>query len=115
MIASRRKQKVLLQVATQLIQAPGVDLNLIDGVCQTALLLAVGQCNWPLIELLLQHGADPNILNVVNQTPLHWLAVQREHSNFRKQSLKAATQMIEAKVDVTLKDRMGETPLDCAK
>lgn len=58
------------------------------------------------VSLLLECGADPNIRNKNNETPLHWAC--------RMSSLKAATILLDNGADINATDASGSTPLHCA-
>ena len=66
-LRNRRRKK---NIRTLLDWVDERDLNGRDAEQKTALHYAIGQKNYSLVPLLLRKGADPNIVNPDNDTPL---------------------------------------------
>ena len=86
----------------------GADVNAMDDLGNTALHLAILGENppIPLLELLMERGADPDIYNKRTQAPMH-LAVQR---NYRQ----VVELLLKYHADLDLPDKNGNTPMHLA-
>ena len=82
------------------------DLNGRDAEQKTALHYAIGQKNYSLVPLLLRKGADPNIVNPDNDTPLV-MAV-------RAQDMQMLRILLEAGADVRKPGNKFQTPFQVA-
>ncbi|KAH1002390.1 hypothetical protein HUJ04_008478 [Dendroctonus ponderosae] len=67
------------------------------------LMAAVALNRNPFVDLLLQHGADPNITNNFGRTPLHEAVT--------KQNIEMVGQLLFAKANPNVEDVFGNTPL----
>ena len=76
----------------------------------TYLMVAVSQCKTEIIELLLKHGADPNVGNAQGMRPLA-TALLKKHPE-QKHILKL---LLEYGADPALGDKPGQAALDVAK
>lgn len=54
----------------------GVEINKVDRTGRTALINAINNGRWPVVETLLLRGADANIVDVWNRTPLHCMVMK---------------------------------------
>ncbi|MEO1300764.1 MAG: ankyrin repeat domain-containing protein [Bacteroidota bacterium] len=101
------KRQVPLSIISLLLVG-GADVNAMDDLGNTALHLAVLGENpdIALVELLMKHGADPDIYNRYKQVPMH-MAVQRNHCQFVEIFSKYHA-------DLHLTDKTGNTPLHIA-
>ncbi|PRP85099.1 putative phosphatidylinositol-4-phosphate 5-kinase [Planoprotostelium fungivorum] len=77
----------------------GASVNITNDLGQTAILLAVFRCRQDIIELLLEHGADPSIPDVNGDSPIA-LA----------QSLEVCDLMREAENRQKMEEKMSSTP-----
>ncbi len=59
---------------TRMLLDAGVDANALDQQGVTALHVAASQLDYAAMEVLLKHGADPNIGDPAGRSPLHWVA-----------------------------------------
>jgi ankyrin repeat protein len=82
----------------------GADVNLPNGLGDPPLLDCVTLGNEPLVELLLGHGATPNVLSDTRGTPLH-VAVTKGHAGM-------ARRLLAAGADPRTRDDLGNTVLD---
>src|ERR1019366_10425439 len=71
----------------------------------TPLGAAANQSNVPAAEILLKHGANPNVRNRNGVTPLHWAAYGRADR-------KVFELLLKAKADPNVRSSNGKTPLD---
>ncbi len=79
----------------------GTPANLRGENGTTALLLAARYRNTDCVELLIEHGADPNAANDDGATPLHWGAG----------SMEIVRLLIEKWADPNARSKLGNTPL----
>ena len=85
--------------------AGGVRLNARDLDGDTALIYAVGNLHKQCINILIQAGADVNIANNVNATPLHMIACMDDgHEDILDNIIKAGA-------DIEMEDDFCGTPL----
>ncbi|CAG0884303.1 unnamed protein product [Cyprideis torosa] len=103
-IAGKHK-KIPLHVArsaetAELLIQRKANVNATDKNGKTPLFAATENDCHPVVEVLLAHGADPNIASKHKEIPLH---VAR--------SAETAELLIEKTVDVNARDKNGETPL----
>ena len=87
------------------------DINLRNPAGDTLLYWVFSSCSWngkfmDMVQLLLEHSADPNICNKYNITPLH------EASS--RGLVDAARLLLSHGAKVDVKDKMGRTPLQVA-
>ena len=82
----------------------GADVNLPNRLGDPPLLDSVVLGNEPLVELLLTHGATPNIVSETCGTPLH-VAVAKGHAEI-------ARRLLAAGADARTRDSLGNTVLD---
>ena len=66
---------------------------------------------FPAVEILLQHGADPNARDGFGQTPLHYATGIYENS----QNSKIIELLLAHKADPNVRNEGGQTPLDLLK
>jgi hypothetical protein len=85
-----------------------VDVNARDQHGGVALSYAVNSCKTDVVELLLDHGADPNIRRKDGKSFLHDAAWQRK-------SPPIIELLVKHGADVNARDSEGQTPLDVAK
>ena len=79
----------------------GVNLNKVeDAKGQSALRIAIERNNLPIVKLLLKHGADPNHIDKLWSSPIHYTV----DSEIIKELLKYGA-------EVDSKDSIGMTPL----
>lgn len=79
-----------------------------DKKGNTALHWAVKSHNYPVVVILLNYNANPNITNNKGNTPLH-LAIHKYGANNRVISL-----LLKAGANIHLKNKKGESPVDKA-
>jgi len=95
----------------------GVDVNIRNDNGHTRLWLAAIKGETSLLELLLKHGADPNIKSgqglISGFTPLHTLGLDR-NPDWIKNSVPIAKLLIKYGADVNTRSDLGITPLDIA-
>lgn len=108
------EKEIFFQAAEQIIAAPGVDLNLKDKNGDNALIWAVEKEYWPLIDALIENGADVNTQNKDLCTPLVILLDTFHDEEKYEMCFKAVTKFIEANVDVTLRTKRLLTARQCA-
>ena len=84
-----------------------VDINAIDGKTMTPTHCAIDRSNTDLVKLLLKHGADINIKNVLGRACSHTCVV-RNQEDILKELLKVEN------IDVNSKDKFGRTPFQLA-
>src|SRR3954471_9932356 len=93
--------------STEAILATGFNPNTRDNMGATALHDAVWTGNVPLVRLLLDHGADPNIPHAEGlSTPLHYAAI-KGHAGI-------AVMLLDHGADIKVADRSGSTALHLA-
>jgi len=63
--------------------------------------------NPAVIQFLINQGADVNIPDIFNETPLH--------NAIKKEDLKNANLLLQHGADVRFKNDQGQTPLDLAR
>lgn len=71
--------------------------------CTSALHSAIKRNDIDSLKLLLEYGADPNVLDLGHCSPLHWAAT--------KNNLVAVKLLLEAKIDPNLQDLAKSTAL----
>jgi len=76
-----------------------------DETQWTPLGAAANQNNASAVEILLKHGANPNVHNRNGATPLHWAAYQLADSNIFEL-------LLANKADPNVRSSNGKTPLD---
>lgn len=102
MLAAETGQERMVEM---LLARDGVDLNLKDGLGQTALALAVAENQEVVVKILLANDkVDPNIADIYGRTPLH-MAAKKGHETTIKLLL------ANSKVDPNTKDKDGRTLL----
>ncbi|KAF9884965.1 hypothetical protein FE257_000875 [Aspergillus nanangensis] len=109
-------ERPLLSVAAQggnprlvqlLLDAASTEVAALDNQGHTPLFLAASHGHRPVVQLLLEHGADPNVADRGRRTPLH-IASLRGHTAVVETLLAQAT----IRIDVYSND--GDTPLGAA-
>jgi len=103
------KATALLQTNPKLVRAkyrPG-DLNVVWGHTVTVLLVAAKQGDEPMVELLLESGANVNEKSDHDSTALHFAAMWGH--------LEVVQLLLDHKADVNVKNSLGATPLANAK
>jgi serine/threonine protein kinase len=93
----------------RLIIANGVDINIKDKSNNTALHLAVFRQDYELVDLLLQHGANANILNGEKKLPIN-LAIDIGYSG-ATYNVKVAKLLINKGADVNTRHPIGNLSL----
>jgi ankyrin repeat protein len=83
-------------------------VSTLDDLQRTPLCVAANQNNAPAVEILLKHGANPNVCNQDGSTPLHWAAYQLADS-------KVFELLLANKADPNVRNRDGVTPLNRVK
>lgn len=78
-------------------------MNCTDDKQRTCLHLASSRGNIDLVRLLLEHGANPNIRDCVNNLPIH-LAIISSH-------VQVVTLLLEAGTDINSLDLNGKSVL----
>jgi len=97
--------------AKRLLRA-GADVNAVNDEGNTPLIYAtVIPDNGPMIELLLSHGADPNIVNGENLTAL---MTTLGYNKFDTLNESVIPSMLKAKAGVNVRDEIGRGPLNLA-
>lgn len=96
--------------ATQLVVKAGANPNVQNNYGQFPLFWAVACSNYPLIELLLEYGANINLQT--NRTHGSWTAL---HKALHDRNFQAAKLLIQHGADLTLEDSHGETPPELGK
>lgn len=91
-LATKRNFKAVVE---KLLQLPGIDVNMRDRDGNTPLLLAVTLDNGELVELLLKHGANPNIVNNNGKTPLSVTQSQQVIDLLEGYGAREATRIVE--------------------
>lgn len=89
----------------------GTNVNCVDSLSRSSLHVAASRGFVDIIKHLLEHGGDPNLKDVVGNTPLH-LAVCSATS---KKCSEVVRLLLRYGSNVHSKDRMGKNPLDLAK
>ena len=84
----------------------GVEIDLADGRGRTPLYLAAALNAPPVVEVLLRHGAAPNVRDQIGRTPL-WMAANRSNAQVVQLLLEAGARANEPNND-------GITPLHVA-
>jgi ankyrin repeat protein len=79
-----------------------------DDYQWTPLCVAANKNIAPAVEILLQHGANPNVCNQNGSTPLHWAAYHLADS-------KVFELLLANKADPNVRDTEGNTPLNRIK
>ena len=74
----------------------------------TALMLASNQLNLPAMAALLKNGADPNLQDEYGQSALHHVG-KRFSASIEGKSKQAVELLIEANINVHLKNKKGQT------
>jgi ankyrin repeat protein len=80
-----------------------VDLRSEGGYKQTALFIPAAAGNTPVVQMLLKHGANPNIQDKYKMTALHWA--------LQKGEIEAVKMLLSFKADVNTKNNKNVTPL----
>ncbi|XP_023316956.1 ankyrin-1-like [Trichogramma pretiosum] len=96
-----------------------VDINVRDVACNTPLHYALRhECKKPIIELLLNRGADPNAANMYRETPLHWICkrslLQRDDKEDLMDQFFRLNDERKQIVQLDIVDARGMTPLQWA-
>ena len=90
------------------LNSPEVDLTVKDSIGETPLHVAVENNNYQIVQLLLEHGADVNILDDYNDTPLHLASA-------KDLNISIVQLLLEHGADVEIREnRNGDTPLHLA-
>ncbi|CAL8069990.1 unnamed protein product [Orchesella dallaii] len=93
-----------LEETLQLLKTHGVNFNAVDYVSDSVMFKAIaGGRNESFLNTLIRFGADWTILNINNNTALHYAAC---YNNFS-----AIKMFIRFNCDVNAKDKDGDTPL----
>ena len=85
-----------------------IETRTADEANWTPLGAAARQNNAPAVEMLLQHGANPNVRNSNGATPLHW-------ATYGLADLKIFQLLLDHKADPNVRSSNGATPLDSIK
>ncbi|HTL52231.1 MAG TPA: ankyrin repeat domain-containing protein [Planctomycetota bacterium] len=94
-------------IAKGLIEQDPTQVNAVNEKHQTGLHLAGLLCNAPIIQVLLEHGADPTLRDDDGETTLH--------AAVRGNGTEAVKLLLLAGVDPNIKNKAGQTPLELAK
>jgi ankyrin repeat protein len=84
--------------------------NQTEAMRSTSLHLAVMEKQEGIVELLLQHGADPNVEDIDFCTPLHYAA---EYSLFDIVEIMLASEKV--KINFQIKNNKNMTIADCCR
>ncbi|KAL7303881.1 hypothetical protein TKK_0004003 [Trichogramma kaykai] len=83
-----------------------------DNIGSAPLHLALSRCNRHAIQVLIENGADPNLPNSFNRTPLHIIAMKRKDDDFLDFFLSLCKGK---RVEVnTIESKCGKSPLHFA-
>ncbi len=91
-----------IDVARELLKA-GLDVNGKDQKGRTPIFYALSK---PMLDLLIQSGADPKILDKDSWTPIHHAA-----RGFNEATAEIIRTLVKAGVDVNARNKSGRTPL----
>ena len=91
-----------IEVARELLKA-GLDVNGKDQEGKTPIFYALSK---PMLDLLIQSGADPKILDKDGWTPIHHAA-----RGFNEATAEIIRTLVKAGVDVNARNKSGRTPL----
>ena len=90
----------------ELLDSNMYDVNCTDDKQRTCLHIASAKGNVEIIRLLLEHGANPNIRDCVNNLPIHLAIISSQ--------VPAVTLLLEAGTDIHSLDLNGKTVLHLA-
>lgn len=71
MLFSHNRSSVVFAPVSDLLESNQFDVNCCDEKQRTCLHIASSRGNSTIVRLLLQHGANPNIKDCVNNLPIH--------------------------------------------
>jgi len=92
----------------EMLLAQDFNLHIRDDKGRTVLLAAVeGGCSVRVVKLLLQHGVNPNVIDVFGNTPLHVAVINHR--------VELVQQLLEGGTNRDQRNREGETPLELAR
>ncbi|RVW07100.1 hypothetical protein EGT67_22950 [Prescottella agglutinans] len=97
----------------ELLVGHGWDVDEVEkGMLHTPLMLAVEMERTESIELLLDHGADPNLQNIEGRTALHLLPERQPITWTRiENKVRIAELLLRHGADLAISDRYGGQPL----
>nr|KAG5710146.1 hypothetical protein BaRGS_006665 [Batillaria attramentaria] len=99
----------------------GVDPCCHDSKHRTALHFAASQGNELIVKVLLDKGANPNMKDILGNTPMHLGQSSLWESNTKPRTaavtghVPVVTLLLKAGTDIKAADRFGRTPLNLAK
>ena len=109
--AARRKNFTEVK---NLIEKDLVDINATRGKYKYNMLhFAVYYKNLEMIEFLLQHGADPNAMDAVGNTPLHIATLLKSDEGIDEVVGKMAKCLIDHGANIVTLNRHRHTPYQC--
>ncbi len=98
------KHELIWTIQTLLKHGASANAKVSNSSLDPLLILVVQKNNVELVKLLCKHGADPNIRNKNNDTPLHTAC--------RNRNIEVAIELVKNKnIDINLVNDEGETPL----
>jgi ankyrin repeat protein len=103
-------EKGKLISAGQLIKS-GANVNLRGNFGNTPLIVAVKYCDYNMVKLLIDNGADPNIKNVHSDSALTICAKRQFDGNDRGVNENIAAILLRSGAEVNVKNEYAETPL----
>lgn len=94
----------------------GADINKKSGsLGNTPLYCAVKNEYVKIVDLLLKNGANPNLTNILNLTPIHRLSGHWSGSRVSEKSLKLVDLLVKKGSNIFSKYKNNQCPLDLAK